>query len=1102
MKKEEICKANRDQKAQQYPTEWQGYSIAFHLLLPIAGFLILWGRRDLFNKLLLQVDRGCVSVFCPSFSQRQKLLRWVVENLPSTWSISSKNLNGGIQDLWKDGSLLCTLINMAIPGACQNPPKHWKKPPTHAQALAYKYFGISPVFSESDFEKLLTPKEERRFLLYLQDLQHAIKSHGVRETAEKFTHKYLAKGMGLHNSEQHRKTIFYVYSNSTNSNCSNVMIYIRGPYGTQGSATIPAFYNRRSDSLLSSLHRHPRSMDKIVFKKEARKSFLMSIASDISSLVNRKSVSNDIPILVEMEADRARVSYLPLNSGIYEISLITNGELLINSPYAVSVSENNSGTKETLDENEKLQQELPMTRKRKIVARFIDCINEKILLDHEGSDALSTTDESGFGNQMESTLSDVSVSPDVKEELISNLKDDSNDESEDESNQMKFIKTVKFADDNIEGVVPTLSKTEHIEAEKSFSEVGLCGVFLGNLKSPKIFDYCHVDSTTPIDSLEIYDHLQATAEPSTIHGFDPPPPTNPDNSSSPPKSNLSVKTSDDDQQNLETNASKEGNDVSAKFSETEDRMQKRPTSIVTPFLITPNLVEKSNSKSQEDERNDNNTKIEVTNEVDYPHYNINEIGDKRKNNYVERLKTILINKFTESENTKTIKNLVNSTNKLKRMKKLHHQQDQNNNSFHITTLRATSPICTAHIVPEVEKANNVEYETATVSEKRKLLTKQTCVSLTSSNNSSFSEKENEDVAKESDENKYKLKLLSFIDTIRNSTNSSLSRTISNSSPNISISKSFNSLGSYSEGSMRSRTSFVEAREYWLNLSTENCSIGSINHQKPNITTPKQLDNSIKTSCDKYRSAEDITSFSRRNFSRRLAKCSSLNERDFEAIDFISLDERKKMLLQDQYETEKMATRYINRNIFYKKKCGDMNRETVNLENTDTENSTNIAVHEEECSKISENSPNNMQIKSCELKTLTPFKTAFTFFRNLEKSNCHKLPLKAKPLIKRRFSLDCIEKKREVTKLGGSLRVSKVSDKFQVSKFYFDIMENKRGSFKGIPNREALFNSLASLSAKTNEILDNSNDPIQYNVFMSKARTRKRKSLKSIFNILH
>jgi hypothetical protein len=44
---------------------------------------------------------------------------------------------------------LCTLINSVVPGACPNPHRHWRKPPLHAQALAYKYLGLVPVITNN-----------------------------------------------------------------------------------------------------------------------------------------------------------------------------------------------------------------------------------------------------------------------------------------------------------------------------------------------------------------------------------------------------------------------------------------------------------------------------------------------------------------------------------------------------------------------------------------------------------------------------------------------------------------------------------------------------------------------------------------------------------------------------------------------------------------------------------------------------------------------------------------------------------------------------------------------------------------------------------------
>lgn len=83
----------------------------------------------------------------PSLSKRQQFLIWVSNQLPSTWSSQLVTFPGGFLELWKDGSLLCALVNSAVPGACPNPHRHWRKPPSHGQAIAFKYLGVKPVSS-------------------------------------------------------------------------------------------------------------------------------------------------------------------------------------------------------------------------------------------------------------------------------------------------------------------------------------------------------------------------------------------------------------------------------------------------------------------------------------------------------------------------------------------------------------------------------------------------------------------------------------------------------------------------------------------------------------------------------------------------------------------------------------------------------------------------------------------------------------------------------------------------------------------------------------------------------------------------------------------
>lgn len=86
-----------------------------------------------------------ISALCPSLSKSQRFLKWASNQLPPTWSSQLATLSGGLPELWRDGSLLCALINSSVPGACPNPHRHWRKPPSHGQTIAFKYLGVEPV---------------------------------------------------------------------------------------------------------------------------------------------------------------------------------------------------------------------------------------------------------------------------------------------------------------------------------------------------------------------------------------------------------------------------------------------------------------------------------------------------------------------------------------------------------------------------------------------------------------------------------------------------------------------------------------------------------------------------------------------------------------------------------------------------------------------------------------------------------------------------------------------------------------------------------------------------------------------------------------------
>lgn len=79
-----------------------------------------------------------------------QLVEWLKERLPGEEVALHQEMA-----LWKNGSLLCSLVNSVVPEACLNPHCHFGHPPEHGQALAYKYLGVKPVI-KSQFNKIKT----------------------------------------------------------------------------------------------------------------------------------------------------------------------------------------------------------------------------------------------------------------------------------------------------------------------------------------------------------------------------------------------------------------------------------------------------------------------------------------------------------------------------------------------------------------------------------------------------------------------------------------------------------------------------------------------------------------------------------------------------------------------------------------------------------------------------------------------------------------------------------------------------------------------------------------------------------------------------------
>ncbi|KAG5883615.1 hypothetical protein JTB14_005747 [Gonioctena quinquepunctata] len=486
----------------------------------------------------------------------------------------------------------------------------------------------------------------------------------------------------------------------------------------------------------------------------------------------------------------------------------------------------------------------------------------------------------------------------------------------------------------------------------------------------------------------------------------------------------------------------------------------------------------------------------------------------------------------------------NEENTPKKFSSKSFQSQDHSTSSHSTQSEVTSPICHDHIVPEVV------YSQMLVANRRKMFAQSSKDSITSSKNSSFSEAENTDGSRA--ESNYGIEGLSVLNVLE-----SLKQSITSSSDGrsiISSTKSFPDVSLESDGSF---TNLVrEKKSFW-----EKVSLGSSRSsdyptlpkkttkklseyercrliwKKPTeiITEPDEVDISRKT--DIYRSADDILSMTASMTQQNMKNCKSLDN-SLNECEMLTIEERKQMLLKQNYDLEKRERERLkslkrksvqlydslnNDNISKNGKIKSQIHKSFspimekikkfnsdcNLSTTKEENNNSINLPKQKTTK-----PNNAGTDSCrndsfsapeippKRKFSSQFKRAITFFQKLEeKSQSKTKPKKAKA---KHFSLNINSKKGRNRKRGGSLNLTNISDRFSVDNIYEDVIGNKKGSFKGRPNRTALVEALATFSRKENYLYDysESEDDIKYDMFKNHVKRRKRKSIKSIFDVYY
>lgn len=130
-----------------------------------------------------------------------------------------------------------------------------------------------------------------------------------------------------------------------------------------------------------------------------------------------------------------------------------------------------------------------------------------------------------------------------------------------------------------------------------------------------------------------------------------------------------------------------------------------------------------------------------------------------------------------------------------------------------------------------------------------------------------------------------------------------------------------------------------------------------------------------------------------------------------------------------------------------------------------------------------------------------FRNAIKYFKTLEEKS-HRIPVLERPkkmTDRKKFSL-AVNRYRK-RKMGGSLNLS---SKFDLSNIYDDVFGRGRGAFKGVPNRRALVEALATFSRRDEiECYKNDNeDDVRFDLFKRRLKSKKRMNLKSVFDVCY
>ncbi|XP_054164819.1 uncharacterized protein LOC128962470 [Oppia nitens] len=288
-------------------------------------------KIDIFINLVKKVIYNVKAKINNNSSQRKNLLQWIRSKLREPLVVNN------FREDWKNGILLCALMEGVVPGSCPrydllNPEQEIENL-NLGLSLIKKHLNIdSPIESqeihdceeEAKFVYLLSRvKFESMKILMKSLIRRSIidqkdsfgNNHKMFESLFSDQKACFAKGMGLILGVRTRKARFNIFCKPTPK--LNLIIEIMGPNNSMCSERIAIFNPKKrfsADVVTTSLIEH------FIHK-------------------NKSENTLKIPLFYEVFSNKIVVTYIPLMKGIHKLSIIWQGQHILNSPYTVKVEE-------------------------------------------------------------------------------------------------------------------------------------------------------------------------------------------------------------------------------------------------------------------------------------------------------------------------------------------------------------------------------------------------------------------------------------------------------------------------------------------------------------------------------------------------------------------------------------------------------------------------------------------------------------------------------------------------------------------------------------------------------------------------------------------